>query len=241
MKLLTRHPGPELMDGNEPTDEALYQNYHELHTINKMLGGYRITLIGLQQLIIGKGPFSILDVGSGGGDTLKVIAAWARKKGTNVQLFGIDNRDAAIRYSENNCRLFEEIRFYREDVFQHLEQDRKYDAIVSSLFMHHFTDEQIIRLLKLMKRNSNRGFLINDLERNKLAYHSIRWLTKAFSKSYLVKHDAPLSVLRGFNEKEWWNVLAHASIANADITWQWAFRYLIVVKKSNGQSAVTHE
>ena len=78
-----------------------------------------------------------------------------------------------------------------------------------------------------MQIHSSRGFFINDLHRHPLAYYLIKWLTKLFSKSYLVKYDAPLSVARAFKKKEWEILLKDAGITNYTIQWQWAFRYLI--------------
>ena len=95
--------------------------------------------------------------------------------------------------------------------------------------MHHFTDEELIIMLQWMKANAKIGFFINDLHRHPIAYHFIKIATKLFSGSYLVKNDAPLSVLRGFKKKEWENILLKAGIKHYTIQWKWAFRYLIVV------------
>lgn len=84
--------------------------------------------------------------------------------------------------------------------------------------------------LQWMQQNSRLGFFINDLQRHPLAYYSIKLLTGLFSRSYLVKHDGPLSVKRALVRKEWEQVLAMAGITNYTIRWQWAFRYLIIVK-----------
>jgi hypothetical protein len=86
-------------------------------------------------------------------------------------------------------------------------------------------------MLQWMQQNSRVGFFINDLHRHPLAYYSIKWLTRLFSKSYLVKNDAPISVERGFIKKEWENLCAMAGIKPLSIQWQWAFRHLIVYKK----------
>jgi hypothetical protein len=61
------------------------------------------------------------------------------------------------------------------------------------------------------------------------AYHSIRILTSLFSKSYLVKNDAPLSVLRGFKKRELTTLLDKAGISKYTIKWRWAFRWLVIV------------
>jgi hypothetical protein len=104
------------------------------------------------------------------------------------------------------------------------------DIIFSSLFCHHFSNAELVQMIQWMNRNSRQGFFINDLQRNPLAYYSIKWLTKLFSASYLVKNDAPVSVARGFIKKDWQQLLVQAGITNYSLRWQWAFRYLIVCK-----------
>jgi hypothetical protein len=100
--------------------------------------------------------------------------------------------------------------------------------IFSSLFCHHFGDEELVEMLQWMQAHSTMGFFINDLHRNILAYYSIRLLVSWFSRSYLVKNDAPLSVLRGFRRAEWEELLRRAGITGYTLTWKWAFRWLLV-------------
>jgi hypothetical protein len=109
-------------------------------------------------------------------------------------------------------------------------REEKPDIIFSSLFCHHFTNAHLIDMLQWMKANSGTGFFINDLHRHPLAYYSIKTITALFSKSYLVKNDAPLSVLRGFTKQDWLTLLKTAGIRKYSITWKWAFRYLVRVK-----------
>ena len=78
-----------------------------------------------------------------------------------------------------------------------------------------------------MRQNSRIGFFINDLHRHAIAYYAIKILTKLFSKSYLVKNDAPLSVQRGFKRKDWEQLFAKAGIENFQCKWRWAFRWLV--------------
>ena len=108
--------------------------------------------------------------------------------------------------------------------------NNKPSIIFSSLFCHHFNEQELELMLQWMHRNSALGFFINDLHRHTLAYHSIRILTSLFSKSYLVKHDAPLSVARGFTKKEWQVLLEKASLKNYTVSWKWAFRHLVICK-----------
>jgi hypothetical protein len=107
--------------------------------------------------------------------------------------------------------------------------DSKPDIIFSSLFCHHFTDEQLVSQLTWMHQHSTVGFFINDLHRNWLALRSISILTKLFSRSYLVKNDAPLSVARGFLKKEW-EAIAQLAGIDVEVKWQWAFRHLLIAR-----------
>lgn len=226
-----RHDGPELMDGPALPEQDLFINYKELHQVNRWLGGYRITLKGLRSFTNQGNSLSVLDAGCGGGDMLKVIAQWGRKKKIPLQLTGIDLSASAIKYAKQNCCDYPEIAWLQEDAFTHLKQGNHYDVIMNTLFMHHFSDKQIVLLLSLMKSNGRQGLIINDLHRHSFAFFSIKWITRLFSSSYLVKHDAPLSVLRSFRRAEWWELLSKALIPNAAISWEWAFRYLIVYRK----------
>jgi hypothetical protein len=106
------------------------------------------------------------------------------------------------------------------------------DIVFSSLFCHHFTDEELILQLRWMEEQTRVGWFINDLHRHRLAYHAIRLLTRWFSSSYLVKNDAPLSVLRGFRRREWESLLEKAGVSGGAVKWKWAFRWLITRRKN---------
>ena len=71
--------------------------------------------------------------------------------------------------------------------------------------------------------------IINDLERNAFAYYAIKLLTKLFSKSYLVKNDAPLSVKRGFRTVEWHAIIKDAGVQEYTVSSKWAFRHEIII------------
>jgi hypothetical protein len=87
----------------------------------------------------------------------------------------------------------------------------------------------LIAFFSHLKKQAGIGFLINDIHRHSLAYYSIKLLTTLFSKSSMVKYDAPLSVLRAFSRKELSNILRSAGIESFTIKWKWAFRWQVVV------------
>jgi 2-polyprenyl-3-methyl-5-hydroxy-6-metoxy-1,4-benzoquinol methylase len=168
-------------------------------------------------------PISILEIGCGGGNNLRVIKKWAAKKNIPVQLTGVDISEACIRFA-NAQPHNSGIEFICAD---YKTVSLRQDVIFSSLFCHHFTDDELVHMLRWMRQYARIGFFINDLHRHPAAYYSIKMLTTLFSKSYLVRHDAPLSVRRGFTRGEWHNLFQKAMLRNERIRWMWAFRWLI--------------
>lgn len=201
----------------------------ELNTINTFLGGHAITVDGVRQLMqVKPSPTIIAEIGCGGGDNLKAIS---RAFGsTAIKFIGIDINKACIAFAEKNCMSIPDKEFIESDYRLVDFGPEKPDIIFCSLFCHHFEDAELVQMMIWMKNNSRAGFFINDLQRHPLAYHSISILTQLFSKSYLVKNDAPISVRRGFKKSDWDTIMRRAGITKYTVKWRWAFRYLVLVK-----------
>jgi 2-polyprenyl-3-methyl-5-hydroxy-6-metoxy-1,4-benzoquinol methylase len=217
----------ELLDRDDIPFADIDRNMQELDIINTWLGGHAISIQGLKDLI-GADPMriSICEMGCGGGDNLRVLSRWCRRRGMEVEVTGIDNNAHCIKVAKERWREGSASWIhsdYREVVFA----NGKPDILFSSLFCHHFTDEELVSMLRWMERNAGVGWFINDLQRHRLAWFSIRLLTGWFSRSYLVKNDAPLSVLRGFSRTEWERLLREAGIREFSLRWKWAFRWLV--------------
>jgi SAM-dependent methyltransferase len=218
----------EILDRSDIPFADIEQNMKELDVINHKLGGHSITLKGFRRLMDScrsKQIIQIVEIGCGGGDNLRIIKNYANENGIDVKLTGVDINPDCISFAKahnNNT----EIDFICED-YKNFYPVEKPDMIFNSLFCHHFADEELVGILQWMKINSTAGFFINDLHRHPVAYYSIKFLTKLFSKSRLVKNDAPLSVLRGFVKKDWEQILKQAGIKDFKIEWCWAFRWLI--------------
>jgi 2-polyprenyl-3-methyl-5-hydroxy-6-metoxy-1,4-benzoquinol methylase len=221
----------ELLDRDDIPFPEIERNMHELDVINTWLGGHAISVAGLRRLCGHRQRVRLCEIGCGGGDNLRVLSRWCRRRGIDISVMGIDSNAHCIAVARNSWRESpaEWIHSdYREVVFA----DERPDIVFSSLFCHHFTDEELVGQLRWMEANARLGWFINDLQRHPLAYHSIRLLTAAFSGSYLVKNDAPISVLRGFSRREWESLLQRSAAGKASVQWKWAFRWLVVRKKS---------
>ena len=203
----------EIMDDLGCSGEVVEQTLRELEFINRWLGGNRITLRAVRKLFADglkreDAPIRIADLGCGSGDILMRIAAHGRRSRIPMQLTGIDANPHIIEIARRKCAAYPEIKFQALDVFGADYQCMEFDVIIGTLFFHHFTDEALVQLLGVIRKQARLGFIINDLHRHWLAYHAIRLLTRFFSRSSMVKYDAPLSVRRAFTRREVEGLLA---------------------------------
>ncbi len=226
MNFVKRSYQTELLDADNIPFPDIRRNMQELDVINRWLGGHRISIKGLQQLLRGRRQVHICEIGCGGGDNLQALLLWCRRNHIAVTFTGIDIKDSCIDYAAQRSALHDHTRWIVSD-YRDVHFTEKPDILFSSLFCHHFTNEALVAQLQWMQQHCSTGFFINDLHRHWLAYHSIRILTQLFSRSYLVKNDAPLSVARGFTRQEWLSLLQQAGLHKAQVKWQWAFRHLI--------------
>ncbi|MGC4022652.1 MAG: methyltransferase domain-containing protein [Cyclobacteriaceae bacterium] len=223
----------EIMDDLNCEGEVVNQTLRELEIINRTLGGNQITVEGLKNLIQGsEKTLEIIDLGCGGGDMLMLLANEFSKKNIEANFIGIDANPNIIEYAKKNAAHFNNIKFETINILSKEFESKTFDIAIATLFFHHFTSGQLSNILKRLYQQSRIGIVINDLHRHPLAYYSIKMLTKIFSKSSMVKFDAPLSVLRGFSKKEIETIMADAGIKNYTLQWRWAFRWKVIIYKT---------
>ena len=223
----------ELMDDLLLSNEALRQNLDELEVINQRLGGYAVVTDALSTLLPQlqdlNREITIADLGCGGGDTLREIAKWSREKSIQTALIGIDANKFILEYAKQKCTTYPEISFLQQNIFAESFKQQRYDIIVCSLFCHHFSDEELVHFFRQFLKQARVAVIINDLHRHPLAYYSIKTLANIFSDSYLVKNDAPLSVLRAFKKNELETLAKAAGAKNYRLHWKWAFRWQLIL------------
>ena len=157
------------------------------------------------------------------------IKKWAIKNRIKLEILGVDANPNIIEFARERAK--EEnlaIDFVEANVFDPEFLKNPVDIQTCTLFTHHFTSEELVEILKNLKRQSKLGFVINDLHRHFIAYYSIKWLTQIFSKSRMVKNDAPVSVLRSFTKEDWEDILKASGIVHYKISWHWAFRWQVI-------------
>ena len=227
----------EMMDDFSLGHEVIDPIMDELEVVNKLLGGYNVFFNAFHKIGIKDGMI-ISDWGCGGGDSLRIIAKWARKRNIKLQLIGVDATASAIQYARDKSGDFPEISYILADVMSEELISNQFNIVISSLFTHHFSDENWVRLVQKMSDCAADYVVINDLHRHWFAFHSIGALTSVFSKSEMVKHDSKLSVLRSFNRTELDELLKRGGFNNFSIKWMWAFRWQICIQTKGKKNLI---
>ena len=208
---------PELMDG-DCTYEDFRGCLRSLEQVNSWLLGYRPTLDWLKRPPHGlRDPVHIVDVGSGGGDLLRQIAGWARKRGIVVKLTGIDLNPYAARAAAESTPKELGIAWVTGNALVY-RSEKPVDIVVSSLMAHHLEDEEIIALLRWMEASARVGWFINDLERSELSCRMFGWLDRLVGWHRFVQHDGPVSFRRAFRDEDWARLLTAAEVPREAVT-----------------------
>jgi SAM-dependent methyltransferase len=210
---------PEWMDG-----DCSYEDFRgclrSLEQINRWFLGYRPTLAWLERLPRGtREPVHIVDVGCGGGDLLRQIAGWARRRGTAVRLTGIDLNPYAMKAALEFTPKGLDIHWVTGDALL-FQPEAPVEIVVSSLMAHHLEDEEIVALLRWMDTTAQAGWFINDLARSAWSGRVIGWVAALARWHRFVRHDAPVSFRRAFRQEDWEWLLAAAQVPREAVTVQ---------------------
>jgi 2-polyprenyl-3-methyl-5-hydroxy-6-metoxy-1,4-benzoquinol methylase len=188
----------------------------DLGQVNRLTLSYRPTLAFLDGLVAArpKQGLRIVDVGSGGGDMLRCVERWAKRRGVDVALTGIDLNPHAARAAREFTPATSPIEWITGDAFAY---SAPVDVVLSSLFTHHLEEREIVRFLEWSETVAQRGWFVNDLVREETPYKLFGWMAKVMRWHRFVRHDGPVSFRRSFREEDWERMLSEAGIAAADV------------------------
>jgi SAM-dependent methyltransferase len=231
-----RSTDAEIIDGADVGASDMARVLENLGTINRFLGGYSTTLSALTRLIPpALRRVRILDVGAGGGDMAQRLADWARASGRPADVVAVDLSEQATVFAKRQLGATRDVSIVRGDVLALPFARDAFDVTICSLFLHHFRDDVVVRVLAAMLDVSRYGVVVNDLHRHPLAWVGIRALCALFGAHPIVRHDAAVSVLRGFTRDE---IAAAARCVDArhELRWRWAFRHQLVLRRDGDPS-----
>lgn len=175
--------------------------------------------------------FRLLDVGFGEGDLLRRVAYWARRRGFQVALVGVDINPRSAGIARDLTPSDLPIEYCTGDA---LDLPGAFDFIVSSQVTHHMTDDQLNGFLHFMEERAARGWLISDLRRHAFAYYGYPLLARLMRVHRIVREDGQLSIARSFREEDWRLILQAAGLSRADIRIVPRFPFRLSVERIKG-------
>lgn len=219
----------EIMDDASIQGARLDGALRELAFINAWLGGDATSRKGVRQCLrrIPNGAtLSVLDVGAGGSGLLPAIASLH----PNVTVTSLDLNWRACAHS---VEAHPSVVVVNGSALALPFREQSFDIVHASLFLHHFTEQELRAMLFSLNLIARHGVVINDLRRSVVSYLGIALLTRLFSRSAMIKNDAPLSVRRGFTREELACLCLPLPSATFTIQRTWAFRWLVCIVKND--------
>ena len=232
-----RHRSHELenIDKGSYTPEEYEGCLVELRRVNKWLGDTK----ALHQTFLaeieraGLMSFSVLDVGAGSGEMLRVTAQWARETNRQASLVGLELNERSARAIVDESFDFPEISSIQADGLRLPFPSDSFDYAIQSLTLHHFDDEGATGILREMARVATHGIFVIDLHRNPVAYFFYTTIGHLFLHNRLLREDGALSILKSFKPEELEVVGQKAGLHNVRVEKHFPSRLVLIARSSN--------
>jgi ubiquinone/menaquinone biosynthesis C-methylase UbiE len=219
----------EHIDTGYYTPEEYEACIGELQLVNRWMGDAHTLKKTLLREIKDQSlkSFSVLDVGAGSGELLRVTATWARQTGRRLRGVGLELNERSAESINEESHRFDEISSVRGNALELPFSDAQFDYVICSLFTHHFVDEQVVQIFREMSRVAKRRIFVIDLHRHPIAYLLYTTLGKLVLKNRLLRHDGALSILRSFKGYELLELGHRAGLQDVWVERHFPFRLVL--------------
>ncbi|HEY4271690.1 MAG TPA: methyltransferase domain-containing protein [Candidatus Udaeobacter sp.] len=191
----------EIMDRPQPVSPELERDLKRIRQLNRWFGSYRLVLSFMRRWIKPGVRMRVADVATGSGDIPRLIVDYARKIGAQVEIHAVDRQAATLEIATKLSSGYSEIS-YREANILEWDWAEAYDIVLCSLTLHHFSDEDAVKVLFRCRELSKRFVLVSDLRRGFLARIGVHLLTALIFREPMTRYDARLSAERAFSFSE---------------------------------------
>lgn len=238
-RFLHRSRELEHLDKGDYTPEEYEGCMVELRRINRYLGDTSALRRSLLEEIerARLKSFSVLDVGAGSGELLRVVARWAEVSGREARLVGLEFNARSARAIMEESREFGSINSVRGDAFRLPFADSSFDYSICSLFTHHFKEAEVVEILSEMKRVARHRVFVIDLHRHPIAYYLYTTVGHLFLHNRLIREDGALSILRSFRPRELGRLASEAHLEDVSVKRRFPFRLVLSASKDGNAEA----
>ncbi|HEX2905965.1 MAG TPA: methyltransferase domain-containing protein [Phototrophicaceae bacterium] len=223
---------PELLDLGQGSPGEIQTSLADLGRINRYLGGIEAVTRHLYPRIrTHTGNVSIADIGTGAADLPQNIAQWAKRQPHRPHLIGVDLSAHHLAVARSHTQNFAQINFVQADARELPFQRNSVDYVISSLFIHHLTPEQVVALLRQLFTIARCGLIISDLVRGCLPLWAFKLGQPIFAHSPITRYDGAVSIRRAYTPEEFLALAQAAGLAPVRVYRHWAWRMTLVVDK----------
>ena len=189
---------PELMDRPQPVTRELERDLANLRSFNRWFGSHRLVSTFMRRWILPGAQMRVVDLATGSGDIPRLVVDYARKIGAQIEIDAVDQQPATLEIARGLSAEYPEISYHSANI---LEWDcaQGYDIALCSLVLHHFSDDDAVKLLRRCCALSKRFVLVSDLRRGFLLQAGVYMLTELIFREPMTRFDARLSAQRAFS------------------------------------------
>jgi len=225
----------ELLDAGEGTDEDVANSLSDLRRVNRFLGGKKVVLGALSSCLDGASAkkVSLLDVGTGSADLPMAVLEYTKLRGVQTFIAAADLSERNLRIARARLGVSPEINFVQADSLRLPFTARSFDFVTASLFLHHFRDDDVVRILADFGRIARRAVIVNDLIRNLVPYYFTKVAGPLLATSFLTINDGPVSVLRAFTLDEMRDLAERAGLRIRQLKRVFPYRLSLVADVGN--------
>jgi len=203
----------ELMDRPQPVSSELEQDLRSIRQLNRWFGSHRLVRFFVRRWIRPGDNVRVADLASGSGDIPRLIVDRARKIGARVEIIALDRQSATLEIARKLSGDYPEISFVEADILEFKPSD-EYDLVLCSLALHHFSDEDAVKVLRRCYELSTRFVLVSDLRRGFFLKAGVYILTAFLFREPMTRYDARLSAARAFSFSEFNDLARRAGWKN---------------------------
>jgi len=220
----------EDLDNLELAGPELEKTLKDLTKINTYLGNTRSTLRELKEIVKShpKQKLHIVDLGCGAADNLIAIGHWCNSNHIPITLTGIDGNVNCLNYAKRRSDL--PINFIQADL---LDEDfilPKCDVLISSHFIYHYSDQEIVNFLNKFKESVSEILLFSELRRSVTAYVLFRLFGFFLPIGKMARTDGLKAIRRAFKKEELVSILSQSNSSSFTIKNKRFFRLLVLLK-----------
>jgi 2-polyprenyl-3-methyl-5-hydroxy-6-metoxy-1,4-benzoquinol methylase len=191
----------EMMDRPQPALAELERDLVRIRQLNRWFGSYRLVLGFIRRWIRPDEKLRVVDLATGSGDIPRLIVDYARQISAKVEIDALDWQPATLEIARKLSVNYPEIS-YREANILEGNSIAAYDIALCTLALHHFSNEDAVRLLRRCREVSKRLVLVSDLRRSFSLIAGVYLLTTLIFREPMTRYDARLSAIRAFSFSE---------------------------------------